>query len=599
MHFRSFLKIIVAGLMIALVTYCAQPGNPGGGPKDTTPPEVLSTSPPNISPNFKGNKFTIYFDEFLELDNINQKALISPPTDELPDFRLKGKSLHVKFNEELKENTTYSVYFGDAIVDLSERNPLLNYTYIFSTGPRVDSMSLKGQVINAFDLVPVEDAFVMLYKNDNDTLPLDSLPLAVKPFYLSKTDVNGKFQLNGLANQQYLMFALVDLNGNYIFDQPGESIAFLDSMVTPQYKIPPKIDSTIIDSIRIVYELLEPDSIETLVDVLYLDSIRETQHQIENHIMLMFDEPDTVQRLLKAELLRRNTLLFSFSNPVKDVEFQTINYNPDTLWYKELFSKNKDTLTWFLKSPPVDTLEMYILHNDDTLGYEFIRIDPNRPTPGGATKRQKKEAAEKKEYLGFDSNLSRGILALNKQPELTFYQPLDTILTDSILLVAGEDTIYSPPYIIVDSLKRKVVFPLELDESTRYSLTFPDSSFIGWNGYFNEEKKLSFSTKSLRDYGILSLSLVPEIKQSYILQLTTDQEQLIKEFYFSNDTTYTIEYMDPGKYLLKLIYDSNDNGKWDPGNYLKKLQPEKVSYFPKTIETRENWEIEEVWEIKQ
>lgn len=598
MSFRSLLKVLGLMLIVAAIVQCAQPGTPGGGPKDITPPTVLAASPPNVSPNFTGNKFILYFDEFIELDNITQKALISPPMDKLPDFKLKGKSLHVKFNEELKENTTYSVYFGDAIVDLSEKNPLLNFTYIFSTGPKVDSMSIRGEVINAIDLVAVENVFVMLYKDNNDTLPLDSLPLTVKPFYLSKSDVNGKFQLNGLADEQYLIFAIADLNGNYFFDQPTEQIAFLDSLVTPQYETPPAIDSTIIDSLRTVYKELKEDSIQTLIDVLYLDSIKSNRFQIYNHILTLFTETDTTQRLLKAELLRRNSLLYSFSKPAESIRIEPVNFNPDSVWYVEEFSKEKDSITWYLRSPPIDTLEVFFFYGSDTLGHEFIRLDPNRPMPGGATRKQKKEEEGKIEYLGFDSNISKGILALNKQPEITFYQPLETVLSDSILFVKGEDSIYNPNFVVDDSLKRKVVFPVELQESTKYSLELPDSSFIGWNGYYNDDKKLTFSTRSLKDYGVLTLELIPEIKQSFILQLYTDKEEkLIKEFYFSNDTIYRLEYLDPGKYILKLIYDSNSNQKWDSGNYFEKLQPERVFYYPKTLEVRGNWEIEEVWEI--
>jgi len=301
--------------------------------------------------------------------------------------------------------------------------------------------------------------------------------------------------------------------------------------------------------------------------------------------------------LLKAELLRRNSLRFSFSKPAVNVRIEPVNFNPDTLWYEEEFSKNKDTITWFLKTLPLDTLEMFFFYNDDTLGHEFLRINPNRPAPGGETRKEMKEKEGKIEYLGFETNLSRGILPLNKQPAITFYQPLQTILSDSILFVSGEDSIYNPKYVIADSLKRKIVFPVELQESMKYSIQLPDSSFIGWNGYYNESKKINFSTKSLKDYGVFILSLVPEIKQSYILQLTTDKEELIREFYFNSDTTYRIEYLDPGKYALKLIYDSNSNRKWDSGNYFEKLQPEKVFYFPKTIEVRGNWEIEEVWEF--
>jgi len=179
------LEIIFLALVVLLHS-CAQPGSLGGGPKDVTPAKVIKCIPDNYSAKFTGDKFTIYFDEYIELDNILQKALLSPPTDKLPEFKVKGKTLQVQFKEELKENTTYSVYFGDAIVDITEKNPLLNFTYVFSTGDLVDSLSIRGTVINSFDLKPLESIYVMLYKDNNDTLPLDSLPLNVKPYYLKK-----------------------------------------------------------------------------------------------------------------------------------------------------------------------------------------------------------------------------------------------------------------------------------------------------------------------------------------------------------------------------------------------------------------------------
>ena len=220
------------------------------GPKDTQPPQVIKIRPPNYSAHFKGDRFEIDFDEFIELNNINQSLLISPPMDELPDFKAKGKTLLVKFNEELKENTTYTLFFGDAIVDITEKNPVIENTYIFSTGDRVDSMSMEGKVINAIDLQPAADVFVMLYKvtdkavtlndNGNRDIELDSMPMLFKPFYLSKTNENGQYKFNGLADEKYLIFALRDLNSNHIFDQPTEEIAFLDSLVKPAYSGPPQ-----------------------------------------------------------------------------------------------------------------------------------------------------------------------------------------------------------------------------------------------------------------------------------------------------------------------------------------------------------------------
>ena len=145
-----------------ILANCARPGSPGGGPKDTQPPQIIKSEPPNYSTHFSADRFRIDFDEFIELNNINQSILISPPMKEMPDFKPKGKSLLVKFEEPLKENTTYTLFFGDGIVDITEKNVVTDNTYIFSTGDRVDSMSMEGIVVNALDQKPVADVFVML-----------------------------------------------------------------------------------------------------------------------------------------------------------------------------------------------------------------------------------------------------------------------------------------------------------------------------------------------------------------------------------------------------------------------------------------------------
>ena len=597
MGLRNFLKLFGWIMSAIVLSQCAQPGTPGGGPRDTKPPEVLGSSPLNGSPNFTGDKFVIYFDEFVELDEISQKAMISPPVKKMPDFKLKGKSLYVKFNSELKENTTYTIYFGDAIVDITERNPLLNYTYIFSTGATVDSMSLRGEVINAFNLVAAEDIFVMLYKDDNDTVIFDSLPLTVPPFYLSKTDVNGHFQLNGLANTEYLMFAISDLNGNYFYDQPGEEIAFLDSIIVPEYFTEPVIDSVLLDSLERLDGTALYDSLLNFIDAMYNDSLVAYQNQLDYYTLYLFKELDTNQILLKAKLIRKNTLRFTFSRPMKDIVIQPVNYSNDTAWYIEEYSKKRDTLTWYIKNLPIDTLETVIFYRGDTLSHEFLKLDIKKKFPG--IDRKKKNEEVKKEYIGIKSNISRGNIKLNGKIEISFDYPVEPIYTDSVLFVIGDDSTYNPAYYFTDSIHRKITFPFTPAESTRYSITIPDSAFINWNGVFNKLTTIRFGSLSLRDYGVLRLDLKPEIQQSYVIQLMTEKEILLQEFYFKNDTTIVLEHLDPGKYLFKLIYDDNGNRKWDTGNYTENIQPEKVTYYPKELVVRGNWEIEEEWVIKK
>jgi hypothetical protein len=590
--------LVIAIVLLSLVVWqCAQIGSLGGGPKDQIPPQVLKTTPENNRPNFKGSDFTIHFDEFIQLDEITQKVMISPPLEETPDFKVKGKSLRVKFKEELKPNTTYSVYFADAIVDLTERNPVMNYTYIFSTGPTVDSMSLAGTVINSFNLEKVKDVYVMLYKDNNDTLPLDSLPLAVKPYYVSKTGEDGRFMLNGLGNTEYLVFAVTDMNANYIYDQPGEQIAFLDSMVRPEYLHPREQDTALADTLELIREneKLSDDSVAIITDSLSKVEANARFSEMVNHKLYLFEEVDTTQKLMKAELMRENTFRFSFSRPANNVLIDVVNFSADTVWYLQEISKEKDTIIWYFKDLPKDTLEVVITYRDDTLGYEYLLTEPRESV---ADKRKKKKG-ELKDYVGFTSNVGGRTLKLDGTVSLTFDQPIDTIIGDSLLLIQGEDSLFNPPVLFGDSLHRKIRFPIDIMEATTYDISFPDSTFIDWNGRFNKETQIRFKTLTPADYGVLKLNLTPEEHQAYILQMMTEKEVLQGEYYFMKDTTIIIRNVEPGRYMLKLIFDDNGNRKWDPGNYSGKRQPEEVLYYSKPLDVRGNWDIDESWLIRR
>ena len=578
-RFLSFFLLVLTAL---IVITCAHPVAPSGGPKDVAPPIVIQTIPENGSAGFETNKFVITFNEYISLNNIQQQTLISPPMKELPDFNIKGKSLHVKFKEELKPKTTYSVYFGDAIVDITENNPVTNYTYIFSTGDYVDSLSLSGYVYDALNLKPLEEVFVMLYKDNNDTIEFDSLPYFIVPYYLSKTNDIGRFQFNGLSDDDYLLFAINDQNSNYIFDQPGEQIAFLDSLIHPIYIKKQKIDTISIDSIS---------NILMTTDSLFSDSIH--YDDTGNINLYLFLSPDTIQRLLKAEVIANNTIRYSFSQPATNVEFESLKYSSDSISFVIDFSKEKDTLYWYLNNPPIDSLEILVTQFSDTLGTVYLKLDTDKKS-----KRVKKNKNEdNKEILEWKSNTSGNKLDLNKHLEIQFSQPYVRFNNvDSSLLVIGNDSIWNPEFNFIDSLQMKIMFPYELQEETKYMVYFPDSSFSSWNNIHTEIIDIKFSTLSLSDYGIFTINLLPENNQHHLLQLLTEEEAIVKEFNFNRDTSITILYLLPGKYKLKIIYDGNNNHRWDVGNYNLKKQPEKVIYFTKEINIRANWEIEEDWE---
>lgn len=588
-------SILIPFVVFALLLSCAHPGNPGGGPKDRVAPVVLTSFPENGSANFNTNKFIIDFNEFIQLEDIHNQALISPPLYKKPDFRVKGRSLQVNFNEELKANTTYSVYFGDAITDITEGNPVSNYTYLFSTGNFVDSLSLQGKVKDAFTLEPIEGCFVMLYKDDNDTISLDSLPLYVRPYYLSKTDKEGRFRFNGLGNMKYLMFAILDMNSSLSFDQPNEQIAFIDSLIQPTYVNKPKKDTSLIDSLANMVTELDKNIASDSLSELIADSLQKAKRnpfsdQLITYEMFLYNEKDSLLKLMSAKIVKDNTIEYAFNIPINnDVSIAAVNHADREIWYVSDTSENADTITWFYKNLPFDTLEVLVKHKTDTL--DFINFRLNKPKVG---KRKKKE--EPKNLKWTTSPVSR-VLKPGNMPGLVFSQPIEAIDFDSVVLISGSDTILKPEFYFTDSLQMQIEIPVKNIENTNYLLVIPDSCIFDWNGLSNKESLVKFSTKPLSEYGTFILNVSLKSKESIILQLLNSKNNVLKQDLFSTDTVLVYNYLNPGKYKLKVIFDSNNNGKWDMGSYLKNIQAEKVIYYKTELEVRANWDVEEEWVI--
>jgi hypothetical protein len=237
---------------------------------------------------------------------------------------------------------------------------------------------------------------------------------------------------------------------------------------------------------------------------------------------------------------------------------------------------------------------MRLTQFDDTLGVVYLKLDTDKK-PARLRKKEKEE--EKKEVLGWKSNVKGNKLDINKHLEIHFSQPnVRFNEIDSSLLVVGTDSIWDPEFHFTNSLNMKIMFPFELKEETKYYVHFPDSAFSSWNNIHTKAIDVNFSTLPLRDYGIFTFDLIPEIEQNYILQFLTEEEKIVREFYFDSDTTITFSYLKPGIYLSKIIFDNDKNGEWSTGDYGIKAQPETVIYYPNKIKVRANWEIEEEWE---
>ncbi|MBR5664118.1 MAG: Ig-like domain-containing protein, partial [Bacteroidales bacterium] len=343
-------RIITVIAIAFLLVGCANVVMPSGGPKDTKSPVVLEASPANNSTGFTGKTIHLTFDEFVTLNNPTNNVLISPPVSKKPTYRTSGKTLIIKFEEPLQPNTTYSINFGDAIKDLHEGNIFKGYTFNFSTGASIDSLSLKGKVISASALTPMDGMIVGLYSDDNESVTLDSLPYKVKPNYITTTDKQGVFEFSGLADKDYLVFALKDANSNLIYDLPNEEIAFCTDLIKPYY-----IDNQIIT--KPVIDTIKNDSIATNDSILIsVDSVFDVKKpDYPSYVLYSFIQEDSVQKLFKKELVEEGLLRFVFRYPASNVSINALESLPDTFNITPVYSMRQDTILWYF-TPCKDSL---------------------------------------------------------------------------------------------------------------------------------------------------------------------------------------------------------------------------------------------------
>ena len=572
---------ILLGFAISTFLYsCARKGMPTGGPLDHTAPTVINTEPKNLATNFKGGKVEIFFDEFVQLKDINENFTISPPLKKKPRVKLKGRSIYVKLEEELRENTTYTLDFGEGITDNNEGNPLGEYQFVFSTGDHLDSLSIKGKLDNSFDQLPVEKAIVMAYLNTND-----SVPFSVIPSYVAKTDSAGYFQLNNLSADDYKLFALVDGNRDYLYNGPGEMIGYSSELITPTIHTFEQLDSITADSVVIKQMMTtEPTNI---------------------HIR-MFDEEDPLQYLTTYKRPRREQIYFEFNTKRTDsLTIDFIDVDEDPNWFLLEKNETNDTLTYWITDSTIykrDTLLAKLEYfKTDTLEQlttfiDTVKLNFKDPKKAKVSKHRKKKAKIKIPVYEFNLKTSSS-QDLNKDVTLNFNEPLAEINTDSIHFYQLKDTLQVPiDYQLEQDSANILRYHVKIDwkPDTRYEVVFDSTAFLNIYGLYSDKYNGKITTREKEYYGRILLN-VSNVKKPCLVQLLKNNknENMVQSKKIYSDQTVILDYLAPETYIIKIIVDSNDNGKWDTGNYKEGIQPERVHYFSKKLKVRSNWDIED------
>ena len=595
--------IALVSVIIAMYA-CASMGTPDGGPEDYDPPKFVRSTPEPNAINYNKKKVTIEFDEFIKLEKASEKVIISPPQAEAPEVRASGKRVIVQFQDSIKQDITYTIDFGDAIVDNNANNPLGQFAFAFSTGNTVDTMAVSGTVLNAENLEPIKGIQVGLHKNLNDSafvkLPFDRI---------SRTDSRGRFTIRGVAPGEYRIYALMDGNQNFFFDSKTEQVAWSDSLIVPSMEPAVRQDT--------VWNPLDTAKIDTIKTVNY------TRFLPDNIMLLAFKEENDFQYLQKSERPKTNqfSIYFSAKNKelpaVKGLDFDEqkliveANSRKDSLlyWITDTMLCERDTLTLQLDYWATDTLKQ-LVPKTDTL--RFVNKIPRERRLAMREEEMKKKEKERKKrarkgdtlsvetkFLGINVDAPSS-LDLNRNITVSFDEPITSIDTAAIHMTHKVDTVWQdiPFLFVTDTVApRRYEILADWKPGDEYRLNIDSLAFQGVYGLHTDKVEKSLKVKTLEDYGTLYLNITGAGPHA-IVQLLNSSDAVIRQQPVTDKGTCDFYFLQPStKYYIRLFNDSNNNGKWDTGSYEQKLQAEEVYYFPKVWEMKANFEFEENWDI--
>lgn len=602
----------IVAVVVALVIYaCANRGYPEGGPKDETPPSVINEVPVSFSTNFKGKSVDIFFDEFVQLKEITNKFVMSPPAKKKARVSLRGRSVRVTFQDTLKPETTYSLDFADAIVDNNEGNPLGDYRYVFSTGAQLDSMELAGQVLDMESQLPVLGATVLFYENHADSAAILELPS-----YVARTDSAGMFRVTNIKNATYRILAVDDANRDNKFLPEEEKVGFIDSLVTT------------VSFPMVVYDTIRPDTVVVEgrrtkkgmeINVLTRDTVVRrdfTAFGPSNLFIAMFDEEKTQLYMVDEARKERERLDFVFSLPAENrlkvnlLGVHLLDRENQDDWFIEERSAGRDTIQLWIKDSLVYKIDSLVARvsylRTDSLGKREMFTDTTRfyfkdkPEPKG--RRKKQDSIPEIKFMEVNVGVGTA-MDLNTSIRFDFDRPIREEGLKNIRLMEKVDTVWVPTEFTMkhDSLKiRRYYLEKDWKPETEYQLVVDSMGIYSIYGLYNNKIEKTFKTKVEEDYGKIIVR-VTGTKTPVLVQLFQGDKEVkvLDERWIEGDGKVTFDYLNEGKYMIRGVLDRNGNKKWDTGNYMKGVQPEEMKYLPVEINLKKNFDVEQEFDASR
>lgn len=512
---------------------CAKKGAPSGGKRDSIPPVIVKSNPENYAINFTNNEIRIYFNEYIKLKDVQKELIVSPPLKNTPIITPLSASKILKIK----------------ITDTLKANT----TYSFNFGKSIQDNN-EGNPFEYFKYVfstgtyidslklsgTVSDA--QLLKPENPTTVLlhevnetfnDSLVFSEKPTYITITDSINGFEFTNLKAGKYLLLALKETNNDYTFQPENDKIAYVESIIT-----------------------LPTDS---------------------SYVLSLFKETPKY-KIARANHQTKNHITFGFEGNGEELDIKLLSNNPEDYEYKIYADLKKDTLHyWFKPEIQADSL-LFTAKNYGKVDTLNVRMRDLY-----------------KDTLRF-SAINSGILIRKDTLKLRANTPLVSFTSEK-LHVMDKDSITIEATITLGTNYNiaKVIFPKT--EEQLYKIQLLPGALTDFFENTNDTLNYVVQTKAIADYGTLSLTLNNLKQFPVIVQLVDSQFKVISEEYITENNPILFDFISPGNYYTRIIYDENKNKKWDTGNFLERLAPEKIVYYPSKIEVRANWSLNETFTL--
>ncbi|HET7178541.1 MAG TPA: Ig-like domain-containing protein [Chryseosolibacter sp.] len=559
MNFTKNLHWIICSLFLCS---CARQSAPTGGPKDTIPPVVVKTIPQNEAINFKGKELQLLFSEDVILNTPKEQLIITPAIGKDYKITYRKNIVTLTFDQPLKDSTTYTFNFRDAVQDITEKNPVKNLQLALSTGSYIDSLSISGTIYDLLRGKVIEDATAALH-TENDTFSIFEDPTVI----FTKTSKQGTFKISHLKPDKYFIYAINDKNRNLVVNSRTEAYGFISG-----------------------YQQLTDTVGNINIGLVRLDA---------TPLKLTSARPYNTYFNIRAN---KNLRTFDITaTDSSDLSFTFGENNANIRVYK---TTEKDSLAIHLVAQ--DSLDNRI---DTTLYAKYLtrQVTPEK----------------------FDVSIPTSSLLVDRgllKATILFTKPIGEIDFDSIFFQVDSlnKITFTPQDLLWDPLLRKMTIEKTFDRAlypsdeattiqgrparslstkapkSSESRHKPNQLILGKGAFLSIEndssKHIAQSMTPMREADLSVINIeIRTTETSFLVQLLDNNYKVVQQQ--QNKPKVTFSDITPGDYQIRLIIDSNSNGRWDPGNYFKDEEPEKIIYYRSPDGTtsikgvKANWEI--------